>query len=149
MEIIELIKLIKSKYKSEKVYKKEYFSKIIYFIEWKYELLYEKPLLKNINYCIGNSGIEFYNENGKIDIYELMLKTTKSYKIDKTIDSTELNKIEKIIDFVLEKLYRLKYNEFVNLYFSTYPFFVNEKYEEINLLENVKEYKIYLKNNKI
>lgn len=58
--------------------------------------------------------------------------------IAKKIELTEEE--QKYLDFVLEKIDRLKYTNFIHLCFSTYPYHVSKKNEKVDLVSLAKEY---------
>jgi hypothetical protein len=113
-----------TKYIKEKV-EDHYVYKVIYLTAWKYAIVKGKDPF--------NGEWEISNHGPKAVKYE----------------DIEINKdIKKYIDFVLEKAKRLKYTEFVNAYFSTYPALTTDRFCYFDIVKKAKEYKEYLKENK-
>lgn len=51
------------------------------------------------------------------------------------------DEVKIVLDFVIEKTYRLNWTEFINLIYSTYPVVTQHRYTYFDLVKLAKEYK--------
>ena len=107
----------------EKIKDKALIIDTMYLIDWKHTLIHGKQL-SNFEWFMDNRG-----QNIKHSIKE--------------IENIEVE--DKLFEFVLEKIERLKYTGIRHLVFSTYPVLTTEKYEKINMSEKANQYKNLLK----
>lgn len=108
--------------------------KIIYLVEWKHCIEYGKQLT-DMQWHYTNHG-PLTNELDELIFNILDIPKTK-------IKPTKLEK--KIIKFVIAKTKKMSYTTFNNLIYSTYPMFVKERGDGLNLVELAKEYEEYKK----
>ena len=139
---IDLIKIILIKYnnrfKKNKLINnsKSHLTTIIillmYIVEWKYILEYEKPL-SNINWT--RNGFMTYSTY--LNEYNFVFSNLTNLEVVLSDD------VIKCIDFALDKYEKLefKYTKLVHLCFSTYPCIVSKNNTKVNLLSLSKQYK--------
>lgn len=115
-------------------------SKILYLCDWKFTITYNEKLL-DIDWKHSNFGLITNNFNFSLAIELLSSKLNQESKLP--------NHFKSILDFVLEKVERLKYTDFVTLVYSTYPMITTSPSDEVlDLKKFAIEYKEY-KNNKL
>lgn len=129
-------------------------NKIIYLIDWKSAVEYQQQI----------TSIEWYtNDFGPyIQNLEDILKNDSRFELDNVLDLygkkkniisllndknfLEPNKNEKLIsDFVLQKVEKFYWNEFLNLVYSTYPIISQEKNSKLELVKLAKVYNLLKK----
>lgn len=112
-------------------------SKILYLIDWK-TCIEHGTQLTQLEWTNGNFGITC--DHNLSLAYDLATRIKKSILDLNTSDTN-------IINFILEKTYRMKYTDFAHLVQCTYPMIFSEKYEVLDLVKYANEYKIYKKEN--
>ena len=105
---------------------KSYIVKILFLLDWKHVLVTGERMF-SVNWIYSSYGAKF-----------------EEFEIDNIIPRPNIELLEEekeYIDFILKKVRRLKYTDFVNIYFSTYPLIYGVKYQPIDLVAMAKEYK--------
>jgi len=151
-KIASLLKYILEKYPKEKKQdlSKARINKLVYLADWKSALERSKQITP-IKW--------YYNYYGPyVKDIEEVLDTDNRFKLKDTVtfygnkktlislakdqNFKELTKDEqKIINFIIDATKDLKWNEFINLIYSTYPVKTSEKHSYMNLIEFAKNYK--------
>ena len=126
-------------------FEKPIINKLLYLIDWKHTLVYGEQLT-NANWIWSNNGATFELNNKDLDYYLNNLNKNSNY-FEENNDKDIVRK-NIFIDFMKEKTERLLYTDFANMYFSTYPFIIGHKYDELNLEKSRNEYLQYLTNSK-
>ena len=105
---------------------------LMYLVEWKYILEYEKSL-SNITWTY--NGCMTYSKY--LNEYNLVFFNLTAPEIDLS------DNIQKCIDFAFDKYEKLefKYTELAHLCSSTYPCIVSKNKTKVNLLNLSKQYK--------
>lgn len=130
MNIKDLIIMLKDRDIDEKN-----ISKMLYLIDWKYTLVYGNQLT-NANWFYDNFGANFKIENQDMLYY---IKNLDKHSIfSEPLSQIDHIRIQIFINFIEEKFERMLYTDLMHMYFSTYPFFVTDKYDLINM-ENSRE----------
>lgn len=123
--------------------------KLIYLIDWRYTIENNEQYT-NINWIYNHYG-PYVN-----DVIELMKKNStifhvESYKnsyegvtdkftlLDKSPVNID-NNVKKIADRFIKFTYSLKWSDFINLVYSSYPIKNNLKYSSLNLVELAKSF---------
>ena len=123
--------------------------KMIYLSDWKSCLLYNKQIT-SIKWFFHNFGpyvsevIESIRTDNEFDIQKVsnMYGETKELVFLKegySLPSIS-EKTKGILDFVIEKTFRLNWTSFISLVYSTYPVVKQNRYTYFNLEELAKEY---------
>lgn len=154
MNIVDLAKYIIEHYPHPKELSKSRLNKIIYLVDWKFVLEFEKQLT-NINWKFNHYGpyVDEIKDELQKDNRFVITSTTTMYGNPKDIieladnkNFVEPNSDEKeIIDFIIDKTKRLYWNEFIELVYSTYPIISQEKGTNLDLVKLAKEYKEIIK----
>ncbi|MDA3078131.1 Panacea domain-containing protein [Campylobacter sp. JMF_06 NA1] len=157
MNIVDLTKYIIEHYPYPKELSKARLNKIIYLVDWKFVLEYEKQLT-SINWKFNHYGpyVDEIKDAIQSDNRFSITSTTTIYGNPKDIielvdnkNFVEPNFDEKnIIDFIIDKTKKLYWNEFIELVYSTYPIISQEKGTNLDLVKLAKEYKEIIKNYK-
>ena len=150
MKIVNLVRYILKVYPHAKELSKARLNKIIYLIDWKSVLEYEKQLTE-IDWKFNHYGpyVNIIEETILSDDRFNIKSRTNIYGNEKNIieiiqdkDFSEpTEKEQEIIDFVIEKTRKFYWDKFINLVYSTYPIISQEKGSQLNLVELAKEYK--------
>lgn len=150
MNVIDLVSYIIKNYPNSEELSKARLNKIIYLIDWKSAIEFEKQVT-DIKWIFNHYG-PYVSEIEVLINSDLRLKiesTTNIYGNEKNIirliedknfqDPTDKEK--EIIDFVIEKTKKFYWNKFIELVYSTYPILSQERGSTLNLIMLAKEYK--------
>lgn len=152
-KLINILKYIYLNYPNVNQLSKPRLVKLIYLLDWKHCLSYDKQAT-NIDWYFNHYGpyVEDVINTIQIrsDLFETNSYTTQfglGHKINYIGDNNfELEEeIKNTLDFVIDKTNKLNWNQFINLVYDTYPIKSNPKYTELDLVENSKKYKELLK----
>jgi uncharacterized protein YwgA len=148
-KLVNILKYIYLNYPNINQLSKPRLVKIIYLLDWKHCLTFEKQAT-DIKWYFNHYGpyvedvINVISARG--DLFETKGYPTQygvSHKIifigDHNIELDESIKVT--LDFVIDKTNKLNWNEFINLVYDTYPVKVNPKYTDLDLVDISKKYK--------
>ena len=108
--------------------------RLIYLCDWKMAIEYGIQMTDNV-YEYGNYGPVIKNE----DINKIWDNSLIDRDIMVALSGAEYD----IILFIFDKYLNMTGTAIYNLVYSTYPFIVGSRYDELNLIELASEYNIY------
>lgn len=150
MKIVDVVGYILNNYPYKNKLTKAKINKIIYLVDWK-SSIDNKKQITSINWLFNNYGPDNNDIDISLDLDErITIEIKKNYygnesyivklvKNENFKEPDEENK--KVLDFVINVTKDLKWTDFINTVFSTYPITHSEKGSVLNLVELAKKYK--------
>jgi len=149
--LIDLIVYILNNYPTIEELSKPRLVKLIYLIDWKYTIDFGEQYT-NIKWFYNHYGpyvdevIDTMKQNNDIFEVESYInfygsESNKFRVIDNNYEISLNDNIKKIADLLIDYTYKLKWNEFIGLVYSTYPIKVNSKYSYLDLKELASEFR--------
>ncbi len=129
-------------------------AKLVYLVDWKFALEYDKQLT-DTSWHFNHHGpyvSDFLNiakNNDTMSIEE----TTNIYGSRKQLFKLNYEHVEihisdevrEIVDFVIKATCNKNHDEFIKLVYSTYPVISGDRHSPLNLVEKAREYRGHMK----
>ena len=148
--IIDIVFYICAKYPYEEELSKARLTKMIYLSDWK-QCLKTSHQMTNIKWYFDNYGPFVDDVSNEISLHADIIErvsTTNYYGAEKTVYRIKnqnyianlTDEEQEIINEVIEKTQSMRWNEFINFVYSTYPIATSERYCYIDLIQKAKDY---------
>ena len=134
-------------------------TKMVYLADWHQAINYREQI-SNIQWVFDNYGPFVW------DIYNEVKDNPTLFKIQENKNTYGQRKVlfqlnskdykpkltepqKKSIDHVIKQTQELNWSEFIKLVYSTYPIMSSDRYSELDLITQAKEYELILRRDKI
>lgn len=137
-------------YPYEEELSKARLTKLVYLADWKSCIEYEKQI-SEIQWVFNHFGpyvddvseLAYKDEDFNVTMTSNTFGNLKEViSLKKSFPITSLTNDEKgILDFVIKQTHKLRWDEFIQLVYSTYPILTHSRYSNLDLVKTSKRYK--------